>query len=525
MISSIKETVSQRLPVWQRTIDSQGPMLVADYVAAMRKWSRSKQKTKPLQPTQDLLEAVSGYVSPRLGSEVAMQLTREIGESLLIQTANHHGVDFFGQAVQGNILFLLNSAGQCSSAATVPVFSCGSISTSNSSYPRGMLIYDSKLIKNDELPVRIPVFPDGWSQKMVCAAPPFTKEMATAVLKRLEKCINSQWISASVAGTAREVLHSCYFDEFILNQPDYSSQAMIINHRIGKSMFSGPDRKPEIVYMELEHIAASLLLKDLHDNDSLIYRVFFDSQLRHKLTAILDGARGCWHQAKLNDLLNEGLSLFDRLSLSSGSGTSFFWGVDTKGRRFPLFLSDSSKGTPKLVGRDRAGKLWEYLFDPAELRNYLMQEQMYPSLFTAYLVISLARGIACVGGYFQSEYLPQIQRGLVAALSDTSGYENYVEPVSFIPTDYYLSGMMGILVKTGPYTAVPAGPLEIISRGGINDRYLQNLHQLTVEQAHRMGLFMSYPDITGRDERKPGWQESLALEYDQYSAFILDNWQ
>jgi hypothetical protein len=250
--------------------------------------------------------------------------------------------------------------------------------------------------------------------------------------------------------------------------------------------------------------------------------MLFDDNLSSRILKFLNGARGCWDQRKLAGLASSSVSPDRRKVLISGSGTNYFWGVDAKGRRFPLTLVKSSWEAAKLVGFERNGKLREYLFTPADICEYLRQKQIFPSLFTSYAVISLARGLGCVGGYFQSDYLPLIQQGLLSALSCTPGYEEYCRPVSLVPTDYYLSGMMCGLVYCGSNRAVPAGPLEIIARGGLQRQYLENLKSLTVGEAHDLGLFNIYPDVMTLNERMLAWQEGLSAEAGGFGSFIIE---
>ena len=53
------------------------------------------------------------------------------------------------------------------------------------------------------------------------------------------------------------------------------------------------------------------------------------------------------------------------------------------------------------------------------------------------------------------------------ALSNTPGYDIVVQHVSGVKADTYLSGMIAIMSKINNQYLVPAGPIEILSNGGL----------------------------------------------------------
>ena len=118
----------------------------------------------------------------------------------------------------------------------------------------------------------------------------------------------------------------------------------------------------------------------------------------------------------------------------------------------------------------------------------------------------------CVGGYFQCEYLPKMQAGLVKALQKTAGYQDVADLVEGVTTDTYLSGMQAVMARINEDTLVPAGPIEIIAGGGLTDDDIQQILSLTVRDAHLASLFETVPDIVPWTVKTPDWKKQLAID-------------
>lgn len=478
----------------------------------------SYSKPQPLQEPDDLLDIVQSYVTPILGEQVAQELARDLRNYPVILTANHHGVDYFAQSFQGNFLFLLYRRIFASNATVAPIFSCSGVPLSNSSYPKGILIYDAIQPDSGELPFKLPVFPNKLNQSIVHAAPCFNADLVKQVLKQLDISFSLKQIPKRAHETVRDILNEEYLDPLVLEQPNYSAQATLLNNRLGKRVFVEKKDLPELIYVEFETIVSLLLKKDLLNLNSLVYRVFFDPDLRRTVIKYLNEKKGCWHYEKLTGLANGRVNEKTGAHLLAGYGSVFFWGLDVLGRHYPLTIIDSNDGKAYLVGKDGLGVNHQILFDPASVLAALDSKMIYPNLFTMFTVVSLARAVTCVGGYFQSHYLPVIQRGLVQALNSIDGYQSYAEAVVRVNTNFYLSGMMFLLAGVRGQFAVPAGPVEIISRGGLENGFLEELGSISLNTAHQIGLFNIYPDLFSRQERLQQWQERLAMELNKKNS-------
>jgi len=491
----------KNIPVVNRVIQKYGDIPLSEYL--------KKFMLKPApsyQPRDDFFKAVYQYAASLMGESLAYQTVHDLEEYPVILTSNHLGVEYFSQSLQSSILFALGRTGK-----TAPVFSFGNIPLNNLTYPRGALLYNISfgglsptLLNLNNMPVRLPVFPERLKRGIAGIVPGFDRNMIQRAESRLDKMLYDKHISQMLADTMHIILQNDYCDDSVIKLTDYSQQSVIMNRRIWKRLFSESDKIPELIYLEIEKIASSLLENDLSNPESLVWRVMFDSALREKVIENLENVNGCWERKRLEQRLKKNLSC-------SGCGTLFFWEIDNDIRRIPLYLETNCLNSEMLKGIDDHGKIWEIPFMPEIIIQKLKEKQIIPSLFTTFLTISLARGIICLGGYFQADYLPAMQRGVVNALRNI-GDNNAANLVAQVPTDGYLSGMLAVMTKTEDDYLIPAGAAEIITRGGITHDNIDKMLSLTVRDAHIAGLFETVPDAVSQELRHPDWKKDLAGE-------------
>ena len=165
-----------------------------------------------------------------------------------------------------------------------------------------------------------------------------------------------------------------------------------------------------------------------------------------------------------------------------------------------------------LRGVDDRGNTYELAFRPDTILDALGRHRLLPSLFTCFLVLSFARGVACAGGYYQGEYLPAMQAGLIEALDNTPGCRDVAAHVQNVTTYTYLSGMQTVMTRIGIDALIPAGPLEIIADGGLTEQDIEKILLLTVKDAHIASLFETVADVAPQALETPGWKQDLAQE-------------
>jgi hypothetical protein len=299
-----------------------------------------------------------------------------------------------------------------------------------------------------------------------------------------------------------------------MDLPGYSDQSVVLNHRLWKRMFADPGSAPDVVVLELEKLVARLLELDLRNPESLAWRVLFDRKLKRSVLEHLDGQRICWNRRNLNQRLRAARGEECEKVPSNGCGTLFFWGIDQSGRKIPLNLEKDSEGVERLCGVDDRGDVSTFPFTASGLVDGMRGGRLIPSLFTSYLVVSLARGVVCPGGYYQAEYLPAIQQRLVLCIDRIPEYGPMAEAVKGVTTDSYLSGMQTAMTPIQDGSLVPAGPLEIIAGGGLTSADLEKIRAVTVREAHMASLSETVSDISERQPAMTDWKKQLAEDCD-----------
>lgn len=472
--------------VIKRILENYGQATLADYLRQTLLVCKN-----PLQPRDDLFEVVYRYATPLLGEEVTEKVIQELRKMPAVLTANHHGVDYLAQSVQGSLIFSLRNIGN-KTAETVPVFACGNVALNNLTYPRGLLLYHAEPQSTKlTLPIRLPIFPDRYKRKIVSVIEAFDFKMLAGFEHRLSLMFRDKKITEELVFTVKKLINEDYRSPDVIKLKTYSQQAVVLNNRIWKRFYREAKHATEMVCLELEQIAILLLQADLHNESSLMWQIMFNPTLRTQVLSQLDGTIACWERAKLAKRACLSSDIIDNMS---GSGTMFFWGVDDDGYRIPLLLVGSGRQA-MLQGRDDRGNLWSFSFNKRDVMVGLITGRLLPSLFTCYSTIGFARGISCCGGYFQAQYLPAIQNGLVRALYQSAECADFAKYVDRVPSDIYLSGMQMLMRCLDENLLLPAGPIEIIAGGGLYNSQIERMQSLIVRDAHLAGLLETLADF------------------------------
>ena len=461
---------------------------VSDYVAQL-----GQSNVSVFQNNQDFIAEVGNYTRETLGPELGDAISEDLRELPQVLTANHHGIDTFAQSTQSNLLFSMRKKADGSPLKTIPVLACGSVPLNNLTYPRGFLIYAGSKELTEGGVYKLPLFPDSYKRRLVSIAGPFTADMLCRARGRVKKLVEDDKLNPFLEPALNKV-----FDDFSSigeDFPGYSRQATIVNQRFWRQLFQDGVCRSDLVYLELENIVSRLLQKDLFDKSTICHQLLFDPELRQRLVENLDGKRGCWNHERLSNRCTGSSDLKDLNSTDSAQGTMFFWGVDAKGRKIPLCLIEGGNTTAtELRGVDDSGKHFTCPFTAADISRGLQEGRLLPSIFTSYLLVSIARGISCMGGYYQAEYLPVMRTAVIDTLSSNSAKTVKTFDNGRLRPDSYLSGMQTMGLKSGGQL-FPAGPLEIIASGGLNAEQYQQVGEVTVLQSHIASLYDTMTDV------------------------------
>jgi len=493
--------VCETLPVVKKIIEKYGNISLSDYI------NNFISVPQPaLQPRNDLNQAVFQYIKPLLGESIAKRVVNDISISPVVLTTNHHGINYFANSIQGNLIFGAAAFTGRSSRTTIPLFSCGNIPLNNATYPRGVLLYNANYKTLQEMPLRLSLYPKRYREIMVSYTSAFNLKMIADFKKRIDKMFREKKISLNVLKVLNTVLDEDYCDQSVINQDSYSKQSVLVNNRLWKRMFSTNNEVPELVYIEMEKIVTTLLQHDLANPDSLVMRVLFDTSAKNHLLNVLDGIRGCWNQKNLEKLFKSTVK-----TISYETGTVFFWGIDEFGRRIPLYTETDSNGNEFLCGKDYYRNIWKISYHTDAIMKGLYEKTIIPSTFTCFLTLSFARGLVCIGGDFQGEYLAQMQTA-VASVLKKAGDEETARMVEKVKTDTYLDGMLVFMCPFKEKFLVPAGPIEIIGSRGITKEDMEKALNLNIRDAHIAGLFETLKDSGGDKLYDSDWKKNIARD-------------
>ncbi|MFC1614427.1 hypothetical protein ACFL5K_03945 [Gemmatimonadota bacterium] len=510
------QDVLDRLPGVAGIVRECGGLSLEEYAGSL--YRHEKQS---IQPREDLIEVVGRYARRLLGDKTAALLENHFADTPVALTANHHGVDYSALTVQGTIIFSLPRllAGSPEIIPVVPVLAFGIVPLNNFSFPRGIalsraIMSAGQSAEKDKTQVKIPVIPVKNAQTLVSAAGPVTREMVLRSLKKVEKLAGEGTILESEESSLSALLSEEYLRDEILCLTDYSDQAVALNSVVWNRMFAAclRDELPELAYLEIERVVAALLEKDLHDDTSLLHNLLFDPLLREELLHSLDKKFGCWNISQLEKLSSPGAQGTPSYESYRGCGTAFFWQVDHKGRRMPLALKTDGprpylSGVPPGTG-DRVP------LTPESLVHGLKERKLFPGLFTSFATLAFARGIKCIGGFKQVDYLQDMQQGLLKAL-ETQGHNDWTNKIAGMSTANFVTGMNIALAHYPDGQMSSAGAIGIIASGGLTRSDIERIKTLTVEEANLAGLLVTYPEFCGGDRPEEGWFSSL-------KAYVMD---
>jgi hypothetical protein len=440
------------------------------------------------QERDDLLGVISDQTAALHGTAVADEVAADLRSHPIVPTSNHFGVDTFADSVQGTLLFSLRPGGP----RNVVVLGFGSISLNNLTYPMGLRLYDSAGL--NRVPQRLPVFANRLRHCAVIAAGPFDGLMVERAQARLRRMRQAGEITAFGERAGGDVLSEEYAAAATLSLPSYGLQGIRVNTGLWRRMFSGGPPPVRLVQLPIEPICAALLSKDLQDPASLLHVLFFNPRVREALLASLDGAQACWRR--------------ERLHSGQHGGTIFFWGLSAAGRRVPLTLEGGV-----LAGIDEHGQRHQWPFVADGIIPALLEGKLLPSLFTCFAALAFARGLLCVGGYYQVGYLPVMQQGVIDALLHAGGdFQDGADRIAQVPTDLCLAGVQGVVRVLPDGSLIPAGPVEIAGSGGLTRSDLDQLQSVPVREAHLAAFPELLDHLVPAAALPPDWARRLAAE-------------
>lgn len=434
----------------------------------------------PIKSPEDFYQRVYLLTEQRLGKAAAKE-AYEAAACGAMCTADHHGALYNAQAFQGDILFSLLLKKLGLKGKYIPIASGGQIELGNVCFARGISIYTSNEGKQC-----LPLFRAIDHNQMAFMAKAVDMEM---ICRFRENFINGQ-NDPEIERALDEILSSIYEREDVLGACDFAWQTTVIGDYLTHKIFGNKGTRH--VYLEVEELVRPLLIAELKDKDSILFRILSSEENVKKLT---------------EKNTEKGIPLASMLFSTS----------DGKGRKIFLTLCEDGK----LWGRGKDNVEVCYNADIDTICGLLEDKTIFPALFTVAVILAFERGITWMGGMFQATYLSGWQRTFSEYLTDI-GLSKEAGVIRSYDCSGYTSGPMFALYGKND-SAMAAGPVEMWMADIDFPRIEELVKRTTLWDSHRIGLQEMYPDLVDKKDRDVDWCKVVTKElFKEFSENIIN---
>ena len=444
--------LSRKYPAAAELLARHGDKTLRAYLGQLR-----HRPSPDILPSGDLLAAVEDYFTSFFGAETARECAEVLRRSRCMTTANHHHPAFEFMTVQDTILCDQWLRLQGETGEVVPVVACANLSLTSTLYPRGMVVYDCTL---PEGRLRLPLY--SWKLRRPCVAAigGITPEMVDNVLKRLPQETRQGSITPEMSAALERCCREVLLSDQVQRYDTLRQQTTAINAMLSQRYFT--DRCPQYLWMPMETITARLLARDLRREGGILHQMLFREGLRTALLRELDGVAGCWE--------------------GNTGGTHFFWGLDSRGIRFPLRLWEEA-GKTVLAGCSSLGEDVRVPFTPRALAEGIREQTLLPGMFLCFLEVHFLRDFTVFGGYYQPTYLAQMRRGMVQAMRELGGFDEEAAVIETKRSDMTL-GLIYLLRSHGA-GLFPVSTAELMERP-VSTAEIEERLEMSVSEALAM---------------------------------------
>lgn len=404
---------------------------------------------------------IYSMVFPVFGHDIATALLDTLQKSSRIISTHHLCIDCLPEMVQAiHFLGLQKLIESPKNISIIPILACSGVSLQSYCYPRGLRI--SSQIHHGRA-IHYPLYPSSSQNTLVYTAPPLTKE---TVLR-----MKHQWKQGSLSNMQWECIQDIV-DNYVLHNDclsfeDFDKQIMYCNAKIFQKIY--PDNpNSHVIYLNLEALSRQLILHDLQNKNSILSLLIFNKRIRTQILQKLVHERACWNQDAIDG---------KELQRTDVTGTIFFWGIDTQGRRIPLTLREDSLHGPTLCHKDIKIPLTQ-----EAICNALQEKRIYPNLFSSFVTLNLQHSLLCYGGIYMFRYLPRMLEAALQVLSD-SGHETHEASQAlsaFRSFPSFGSGIMSVQCPCPDGSLAPAGSIELMGHGGLKHNQLTEIANLSM---------------------------------------------
>lgn len=373
----------------KKFIDTYGSKHWSDIVDTYYK-TDFKESTR----TEELTFIIKKYVTPLLGEEKTATTLETLQQTGFVSTCDHSGVLCHPFFLNNNIVR------QSSFLKSIITFSCGGVSLTNSSYPRGIFFHD----KNGEV-IRLPFISLKGRRRSAYGHEPFTKDTITKLIQK----VTSLNVSTHQKQILSHFLQKIEKTNAIFSQNTYGKQLTIINDMLWQKIFK-EEVKP-LVYIEVEEVVKELLLNFHLTSQTPISKILFDSKTRETYIRQFEKVVGAHHT-------------------ETKSGSHIFWYIDkATDSRVQLFLEGN-------VLKNAEHNI-EIEITPENLQRHLNNYTLLPSMAFCYGMLASYYHLTLGGGFSQIDYLENIVKAWEAVTKETSNTKTDIFTGEFVLTGIY----------------------------------------------------------------------------------------
>lgn len=345
-------------------------------------------KVQPSHPTftsrfAELEGACRTMSSPLFGSQLTDRIIDSLRHHRFVSTAEHHGI-------LCNPFFLNSALLRTHYEPELPAIAltCGGVSFSNSSYPRGLTYHDEQLAE-----LKIPLVPWKFRQCPVYGHEALSQSEMTHALHQIQPRHHAPALEKRLT----QLIDLFCADPKLFDLPNYSDQCSYLTHVLWKQCHLLGD----VIYLEIESMVSELLSRYHLNQNTFIHRLLFDRHYRSLYITHFKGVSGAHADIP--------------------HGTHLFWYIDhQRKRRVSLFEYTGQDGIAVLRSRD--GTIAIFL-TPSEIGKHIADHTIFPCLALCYSMISFYYGIILGGGFSQIQYLQEMRDAYMRVIDATHDIE------------------------------------------------------------------------------------------------------
>jgi hypothetical protein len=449
----------------------------------------------------EFLSSVELLAASLYGEKIAAQIARQLSQSPLASTVDHHGIFNHPFFLNSNLIYSLRP-----DLEYLVCFSTAGVSLNNSSWP------GSLLITGQDGPVspgpsqggqmrRFSFFPDRIKTQAVLATQSFGPGDAARVSVHIQK---ADFLSEDNKLKLLFLVKEIFQDPKLFELRDFSQQAAVVSRLLWSKIFP---TAPQLIYLPIEELVSLILSRGIiKHKDHLLYRLFFTESGWEIVEKYFQGTMGAFTQPHFLERINSGRS-FNEFNFNKSdrncdkkSGAGFtgghkgsfiFWGVDKNRRRVHL----------SHLGRQLADRDFVVPLDPGQISQLLSAGQLYPSSLACFITL-LYFGVTCLGGFNQVNWLAEIKQKFIDLLTEW-GETEIKGRIEKISTDNFAEGNLAFgLNSRGQIYKPTALDLFLESGSLMYERYHGLASQMTLGESINTQLPEIYRVITPASGRR-----------------------